>query len=235
MRAIIVAAGRGNRLRPLTDEKPKCLIEIAGKTILDRQLEWLNELGVDEVLVVTGHLEDQIRRAYGNQVKTISNPRFLQTNSLQSLWCAKDEFGNDFIYLHSDIIFDPDILKSQLRADYDRSLVIDAKTCDIEDMKVIISDGRLTSINKSIIPDQATGEFIGIARFRGAGVEELISAMNWCVRFAPADAYFELALERMIKEDMIINPVYTEGKPWIEIDFVEDLEKARQMYVGADA
>ena len=116
MKAVILAAGLGSRLSPVTQKMPKCLLEIGGKTIIERQLELLSSLGVKETVVVVGYLKEMIVDLIQDRAKIIENPDFSSTNSSYSLWLARKNLLGSFIHLNSDLIFDKEILSKLIKS-----------------------------------------------------------------------------------------------------------------------
>lgn len=230
MRVIIVAAGSGRRLMPLTKDSPKCLIELANRKIIDYTMDVLNDLNLEDIVMVVGHKSEKIRSYLGNKVKYVENKIYAKTNSMYSLWCARELFNNEFIYLHSDIIFEKDIVKRIINADASISLCVDEKKVDDEDMKVKVVNNNIVNINKGIPIEESKGEFIGIAKACGEGVNELQNALNVLVKDVNnMNAYFEFAVEYLASNGIPINPVYTNNEFYAEIDFKEDLDRVAEL------
>ncbi len=228
MKAVILAAGKGQRLYPYTKKTPKALLKINKKTILEHQLDNLKYAGITDVVVVTGYKKEQIENSAPN-ARFVYNENYVTTNSLYSLWIAKEELNDTFIYLHSDILFDKTILDGLIDAEGDFIISVEKKHCSDEDMKVKTENNSVKLIGKSIPPGEAFGEFTGIARFSKRGAEELVKALNKIMLREDADytLWFESVLNWLIEDDFEVKIVETQGKNWIEIDFTEDLEKAR--------
>ena len=177
MKIIILAAGRGTRLMPLTRNTPKPLIDIGnGYTLLERQLDGIMESGVvDEVILVIGYLSEQIEAKVkkihedGLKIKTIYNPFFDVSNNLISLWLAMSEMTTDFMITNGDNLFDPEIF-SELVSNHNNgiALAISKKEhYDTDDMKVSLSSGYLTEVNKTILTANTDAESPGLAIVKG--------------------------------------------------------------------
>src|SRR5215813_9648472 len=146
MKAVILAAGQGTRIRSVHGERPKCLIKVDDKTILDHQIEGLLGSGIDEIAIVVGYEKQQIIRHVQKRfrhraprIEFIENAAFAITNNMYSLWVAREWIGGDgFVCLNADVIFDREILKAALRTDALVSMIVDPEWRD-ETMKVIIS------------------------------------------------------------------------------------------------
>lgn len=247
MKAIIVAAGQASRLMPITNDKPKCLLEIGGKTIMQRQLEILRECGVNDIVVVTGYKKEMINYP---GVRYYENTDYENNNILSSLFYAQSEMDDDFVFSYSDIIFERSILEKLLQSEADISLVIDIDWLvhyqhryqhPIEEAELVTVEGdKIIKIGKSIItPEEAYGEFIGLARFTKKGAEILksnyIRAMN---QYHNRPFQQTASLKRAYLTDMIqelIDVGYTISNldikaGWVEIDTPEDLERAKSQF-----
>lgn len=247
MKAIIVAAGQASRLMPITNDKPKCLLEIGGKTIMERQLEVLRQCGIDDIVVVRGYKKEML--TYPN-IRYYENTDYENNNILSSLFYAQSEMDDDFVFSYSDIIFERSILEKLLQSEADISLVIDIDWLKhyqhryqhpIEEAELVtVEDDKIIKIGKSIIkPEEAYGEFIGLARFTKKGAEILrsnyIRAMNQYHNrpFQQTASLKKAYLTDMIQE--LIDVGYTISNldikaGWVEIDTPEDLERAKSQF-----
>ena len=234
MKAIILAAGAAQRLRPYTDNTPKCLIMVGAKTILEHQLDAIKSVGIKEVIIVVGYLKEQIisfaRKRYPDlSFKFITNADYASTNTIYSLWLTREEMlQDDFIYFNADVVFHPEILVRLLDNGYPSALAVDKKRCAEEEVKVIINDeGRITQIGKELDTSRAVGEFIGLARFGKSINSIFVDKLDESVKVNNVRAFFELALQNMA-ELVELYEVDVSDIPCIEIDFPEDLETARR-------
>jgi len=232
LKALIVAAGISSRLYPLTRELPKCLLEVGGKSIIRRSMDILRERGVKDICVVVGFKKEKIIKHLGDEVSYKFNPFYRMTNDMVSLWFGEDFVGEEeFLYLHSDLVYEPEILDKCLEADGDILLVIDKKACDEEDMKVRVEDGIVVESSKDIPLEEAYGEWIGIAKFSPYGGKKLFEEIEDILyeeeNFNLYDTY---AFTKMARKGIPIYPVLTEGRRWIEIDFIKELELARSWW-----
>ncbi len=228
MKAVVVAAGRGRRLGPLTDDVPKPLLGIGGTTILEHQLGNLADCGIDDIVIVTGYRADMIERLAGPDLTYIHNPFYETSNSLVSLWLARQQLEREFVYLHADIVFDSRILGDLIADPRDICLAIERKSCVEEDMKVRLRGDRVLEIGKSLDSAVADGEFTGLARFSRRGGDLLCQALDVIVRQGDLMLWFESAVQLLIDGGCPVHCLETDGRPWIEIDFPGDLEVARR-------
>src|SRR5213079_2134752 len=124
MRAVILAAGKGSRLEPTSGEAVKCLLDLGGITLIERQLGYLRASGITEIAVVVGFQAERIRRICGPEVEYVENPIFAETNSLYSLWLARQLFGNGFVVMNSDVFFHPQLLRDLLTVEYEDAILV---------------------------------------------------------------------------------------------------------------
>jgi L-glutamine-phosphate cytidylyltransferase len=230
MKGIILAAGRGLRLNGVTGNTPKCLLEIGGLTLLERQIQALRATGIDDIVVVTGYEAERVQRSCDSQIHFIENSRFDQTNSLYSLWLARHLLGKGFVVLNSDVLFHPQLLSDLITARYEDALLIGygdqlAARLGDEEMKVKIRGGCVVEISKSMNPQDADGENVGMVKFGASGARLLIEQMDALI----ADGCYRDWAPRAFGEFAMWHPLYaipTRGYPWIEIDFPKDYLKA---------
>ncbi len=242
MKAIILSAGQGKRLLPLTATRPKCLLPVRGKTLLEWQIDELKHCGVSRVTVVTGYsaekVEDLLRRRYGakKQVKTLFNGAYAKTDNLVSCWSARGEMTEDFILLNGDTLFQDVVLKSLLESPA-RPVTVAVShkdTYDADDMKVTLEGSRLVRIGKDIPANEFHGESIGMIRFLGEGPAMFLEAMETALRNPKAVKQWYLSvIDTMAGKGQ----VWTHSIPasaWCEVDYPTDLEDADRV-VGACA
>jgi choline kinase len=233
MQAVIVAAGRSSRLYPLTNETPKCLLEIAGISLIQRAINLLNVNGVRDIVVVVGFHHQKIRDALNQQVRFVFNPFFAQTNNMGSLWMAMASLKpGDFIYLHADVIFHERLMAKLVnrQAEGDIDLLVDFQSIDEEAMKVRVNHGRFIESSKEIPLEQAAGEWTGLARIAARGKQPLLAAMETILEQGGFQEYDTAAFNRLIRQGVSFGLAATDGLPWCEIDTPADLAKARKMF-----
>jgi choline kinase len=232
--AVIVAAGQASRLRPLTDNIPKCLLPVAGEPMLVRATRLLREAGVEQVAVVVGYRQEQVRAAVQDRCECIVNPFYPLCNNMGSLWFARRFVGDEpFVYLHGDVVFDPAILESAIaeasHSGDDMHLVTDFGPVDAEAMKVLTDEAKLlVDISKEVPLDAAAGEWIGMALVQGS--RRLFEVVEERLLGGDYDRYDATALVQLVKEGTRIRCVPTKGRPWREIDFAQDYETARRLF-----
>ena len=156
MKAVILAAGIASRLRPLTNDRPKCLLEIGGKCLLQRSFDGLIQNGITEFVVVTGYLHEQIEAFLNNRYQEVSityiyNEQYASTNNIYSLWLARPEVeGKEMLLLDSDILFDPQIVARLLASEHQDILALNNHPLGEEEMKIVPDgEGKVKEISKT--------------------------------------------------------------------------------------
>ena len=228
-RAIILAAGGGGRLRPLTDDRPKGLLEVAGRAIVEHQIACLRWAGMEEIALVTGHGADKVRERLGDAVTYYHNDRYRETNSLYSAWVARAFGRRGCLILNSDVLFSPRLLERLLSAPHGDGLLIDLRA-DLgeEEMKMMVDgDGRVRQISKNLDPAQADGENVGIVRLSRMGAERFFEVGDRMTREHEWNHWVPFAVDQICASHPFF-AVSTGDIPWIEIDYLHDLKRARE-------
>ena len=249
MKAIILAAGRGSRLGEYGRDRPKCQVELAGMTLIDRQLATLRGCGISDIVLVTGYQSEMLSLP---GVRTVHNPDWAETNMVETLFRAAPLFGDDVIVAYADIVYEPPVLRSILDSRHEISVVIDLSwraywemrigdpLADAESLRVA-DDGTIVEIgNKPGSVDEIEGQYIGLMRFRGTGVKTLRNAYahlgkvrrSWMADRPVTKAYMTDLLMEMILTNHAVHAVPIQGG-WLEIDTADDYEKARAMVVDS--
>ncbi len=237
MKAIILAAGRGTRLYPYTYDKPKCLLDIGGISILEHQINQIRDCGINEVVIVVGfgfeRVEDFLRNydSLGMRINTLYNPFYQSTNSLVSLWIARGDFDEDVVVMNGDDVYEIGVLDNALSVrDEKICLPIKRRTSyESEDMKVIIDDGRITKISKEISNGETSAESVGIRVFRDMGVELLKRAVEEEMRNPGAEGkWYISSIHRLISKGYTIKPLDIGELYWMDVDCPLDLFRARK-------
>ena len=236
MRVIVLAAGKGERLRPLTEHIPKCLIELRpGLKLIDLQLRAMSSVGaVDNAVFIVGYRGDQVEEYLKGWTKfpvtTFYNPFFDMSNDLVSLWCAT-RFMEDgpFIVLNGDDVFSASVMENLSTAEGDICTVIDRKPAyDADDMKILVEGGLLRRLSKEIPVEEATGENIGMIRFQGEGPALLVEALNAIVMTPEhRPLHWLSAVQWIIDRDTPVTLSECKPEDWAEIDFHVDLHQVQ--------
>ena len=229
-RGVILAAGLSTRLRPLTDDKPKCLLQMGPKSILDWQLESLISIGVQEVVMVVGYRQEMIQSHIqlhfpDLKVDYVVNPDYATTNTLFSLRHALEAYHGDFYYLNADVVFDEEILKRLATGMDGGFLAIDCKQCREEEVKVMVHGSTIDEIGKHLNPELCYGEFIGVAKFAGSFADKFRETVFQEAVPGNEMRFFEHALDVMRDKSQLVAVDIT-GLPCVEVDFPEDYDYA---------
>lgn len=233
MKAVILAAGRGTRIRSVHGERPKCLIEVDNSTILDHQLDALSIVGINEVAIVVGYEKEQIiahvnARLLTQRIHFIDNPGFAITNNIYSLWLALDWLrGDSFVVLNADVIFDPEILGLAVRPHAPISMIVDPLWRD-ETMKVIVADDHVIRMSKKISREEFSGTYIGITVFSKSIQTRFFRKMEDVIAAGSVNEFFNVAVQELASEGVSVGYTSTDGLPWAEIDDPVDLMFAQQ-------
>jgi choline kinase len=248
MRAIIIGAGRGQRLMPNTENAPKCFAEVQGKRILDWILEALREGGVDEICFIGGYLIEAVRDAYP-EFTFRDNTDWPNNNILESLLYAEDLMDEPFLTTYSDILYTPRLVGQLLESRHDISLGIDTDWVEHyrprsqhpphDAEKVRVTDGRVTRVHRDVAAQDAYGEFIGVAKFSALGASQLREHYHRCrAAFAGRpfreaavfeQAYLIQLLQDMLEQGLSMAHADTPGH-YREIDTQQDLDLAQDLW-----
>lgn len=254
-KAIVIAAGRGRRLIPYTDEMPKCLVPVDHRSIAQIQLEAMRAHGIEDVVFIRGYLGEVLEARAGElaPVRFVDNRDWQDNNILESLFCAGAELDGPVLLTYSDIIFTPEVVGRLMASDGDIALVIDRDFRDVyqgrtdhplEEAEVADLDdsGAVANVGKRALPaERAWGEFIGLARLSAAGaalfretwaalLERYQGRADQPFERAPTfrQAYLTDLLQHLINAGQRVEPVPIRGS-WREIDTVQDLQRARAL------
>lgn len=231
MKAVILAAGVGKRLWEVTQYRPKCLIEIGGRSLLHRYLESLAAVGIRRVEIVVGYKQEMIRAAVeqdacGVKVTFLVNEQF-HRGSISSLWIARTAFDDDTVVMDADVLFHQEILRRLVSSPSENALLMDETVKQTgEECMVVVSGGRVIALTKNM-PEQYdyAGEGVGFLRIRHADTPRVVSSLRDYIDRESWDMEYEDAL-RQYFQDVRVGHERIGGLPWTEIDFIEDVQKA---------
>lgn len=236
MKVIILGAGQGKRLLPLTAEVPKALLDIGGRSLIGRQIDAFAACGIDDFVVVTGYAAPRVDEALAAiarekkiTIRTLFNPFFSVADNLASCWMARAEMTGDFIQVNGDNVFRSDLVTRLLEAPVAPvTVAINHKPAyDGDDMKVMIDNGRLTEIGKTLPIETVDAEAIGFYVFRGEGPRAYVDTLERSMRDAASlKQWFPSAIGKLAKT-IEVATVACDGLQWCEVDFPVDLQQAR--------
>jgi choline kinase len=239
LKALIIGAGQGRRLLPLTETEPKALLDIGGKSILEWQVEALVPNGVTEIVFLAGFNLPAVERKLEHLSRLWPQARFCATynpfygvaDNLATCWMARSEMDGDFLLLNSDTLFSPGVLQQFLSSPTAPiSLAIDAKPrYDDDDMKVELDGSRLVDIGKTLPQDRVHGESIGMLLFREDGPVRFVDSLNAAMAEPQGLRQWYLSVIAALAGETTVQAVSIAGQAWCEIDYPVDVKHARQM------
>ena len=239
MKVIILSAGQGRRLLPLTAGMPKCGVEISGRSILEWQLQEIARCDVDEVVVVSGfhaeYVDEMVAKLTMVPVRTLHNPFFDASDNLGTCWVARHEMHGEFIILNGDTLFEAGVMQKLLASEVDApiNLVTDGKgDYDDDDMKVVVADGRLQRVGKKLGTDAVNGESIGMMAFRDSGPSLFVETIEALMRTDRGLKLWYLSAIDGLAQQGNVSVCDIHGLSWCEIDDRDDLDRANAV-VGA--
>ena len=247
MNAIILAAGMSSRLRPVTSDKPKCMLKLFNETILERQIKIFRNYNINDITIVTGYRSEVIDISNVNYVK---NENYETTNINESLFCALEPSNGPILVTYSDIVFEQKIIQRMLEITDGIRLAVDLdwkkhyqnRTMHTlsEAENVLVENGRILQIRKNIpksSQNQQIGEFLGIMTLSSDHVKILLDRYSYLKNnhigtfhnsSSLSNAYITDMLQEIINYGINVNPVFTQGR-WCEIDTPEDLKNAEKL------
>jgi choline kinase len=242
MKAIILSAGQGSRLGHMVDDRPKCLIDFNGRTLLDRQLDTLEANGVHEAVVVTGFHDELVqqaiaRRCGGPKVRTVFNPFYKVADNTGSLYMARVELSGDCLVWNGDTLVSKALMAKVVgNARNGICVTIDRKAegYDDDDMKVVEDGGRLKAIGKRI-SQGVNAESIGLLAFRAGGAEQFREAIEAAMRTPEGTTIWYLRVINRIAQSGDVWTLDISGEEWGEVDFPPDVDNARALTARWDA
>jgi choline kinase len=231
MKAIILAAGVGKRFGGSVVEHPKCLLDLDGRTLLDRMLDALNEVGVREITVVVGHLANQVEAAVAGRagVSTVFNPEF-RKGAILSLWTARKSLEGDVLIMDADVLFPVEMLRRLVESPSPNCFLMDTSAAnDGEAQMLMARGGRVFDITRGLRGDyDACGESIGFLKLGADGSRTLRDLLQRALAEGQDGIEHEEVYPTLMRE-CEIGYVTADDLLWLEIDFPEDVERARQL------
>ena len=236
MIGVILAAGMAKRLRPLTDTKPKCLLEVGKRTLLERTVDAMHQAGITEFLVVTGYRGEMIREFLTTRypqftIHYMDNVDYEHNNNIYSLWMACQKVrGCDFLLMDSDILCDPAAVV-RIAQEQTSALAVNRHELGEEEMKVVVdTNNRITEISKTCSPEAAMGESVGIEKITADYCEALARELDQMIlQEGLIDIFYERAFERLIPQGHTFKVVDTTHYFSYELDTPEDFQRAQEL------
>jgi len=237
--AVILVAGIGSRLRPITDDRPKALVDIGGETILGRAVRQLASYGVRKIVLATGYREDAVRAAMVGSpvaVEYCRNPEFDRTQNSVSLALCRSALGSDaFFKLDGDVVFQRQVLERLDASSSELAVAVDSgRMLDAEAMKVTVSGTDISAFGKGIGLAESSGESIGIERIAASRSTTLFDALDAAIGAGETNLYYEDVYSRLIATGALrAEAIAVADLPWTEVDDFSDLERARELVASS--
>lgn len=235
MKAVILAAGLGSRLRPITDEVPKCMVPVNGIRIIDKQIDNLLQNEISEIYVVDGYkaeiLASHLKEIYP-QVHIVSNPRYSETNNMYSLYLtAQYVKGDEFLLMNSDVYYDSNIISGMLKGSDLSKIACDKSGYMEESMKITLEGDKINHISKKISSKEHYAVSIDVYRISKRDSELLFKEIEETILVRKDEnSWTEVALDNIFENANFI-PYVIEGR-WFEIDNHDDLHRAEDIFKG---
>ena len=226
--AVILAAGSGLRIRPVSNGTPKCLLPVGGQTLLEHHITVLNDVGIDQICVVVGYGAQHIQALVGQTCHCIHNARYAETNSLYSLLLTREWVKGPFVLMNGDVLAHPDIYHRVLSMGGSALAYDSSSGHDSEHMKVRLQHRLVHGLGKDLPPEQSCGENVGILQFDRDAASPLFDAADSVIAERGERCWAPAAVDRLA-QSRPIRAVDICGLPWTEIDFPEDLSNAQSV------
>ena len=237
MKALILASGLGVRLNPLTEIRPKCLVKVLDKTILDYQLNALYENNIKDVVITTGHLEDKIvsfTTKYKNKFNftLVHNAIYDKTNYIYSIYKAKEELNDDIILIHGDLVFDNQVLTELLKSQHENSVIIEKNNQPQNDFKAACENNKITEISVNLFKKNC--HFLApLYKFSKNGFSKWMDKIEEYVNQNQVTCYAENALNELLGKEIDLHAVYIKNWLCMEIDNVDDLKAVQKRLLNS--
>jgi len=242
MKAVILAAGQGTRLRPLTNHLPKCLVQVHRKPLLQYQLESLQQAGIQHCVIVVGYLGDMVQRHFGPKfgnvrITYVTNEIFNHTNNIYSLWVARQELNDDILLLEGDLLFEEGLLGDIIRSPYTDVAVVDRFNPSMNGTVILAQDGLSTSM---ILKTQQSADFdyrnalktVNIYAFsRETLAQQFLPILDQYIDHGLTSEFYEAVISHLIARGDLQMAVHLTGnRMWTEIDTEDDLRQAERLF-----
>lgn len=233
MKALILASGTAQRLKPLTASIPKCLVKVNDESILERLLRQFSQAGIKEVVVTTGPFADKISDAVAPfsgrlKIALVQNERYDRTNYIYSIYKAKEELTGDILLAHGDLVFEDSVLAALLAANHKNGVIVRKDYRPEKDFKAQINDDRIIRISTKLEGQDA--HFLApLYRFCREDFQLWLAKITEYVNRQDVGCYAENALNELLPAQIALHPVYIKAEICLEIDDFADLEEGKKL------
>ncbi|MGY8764874.1 MAG: phosphocholine cytidylyltransferase family protein [Fidelibacterota bacterium] len=222
MKAIIMAAGVGKRLQALNINKPKCLITVQNETLIRRSVNLLVNKGISDITVIVGFMADLIRNELNNDVAYFENPDFQSTNSIKSLWYAKDLLEDNVLLLNGDLYYEHGILDYAINQTNPVVMLADSTRIDNADYRFSFSGDQINQFGKHLTNHETDGEYVGIVRIDQSFIKTFKQALEEMITSGKSNIWWEEVLYSFIEKRIPIHYFDVAGTFWSEVDNLQD-------------
>ena len=222
MKAIIMAAGVGRRLQALNINKPKCLITVQNETLIRRSVNLLVNKGISDITVIVGFMADLIRNELNNDVAYFENPDFQSTNSIKSLWYAKDLLEDNVLLLNGDLYYEHGILDYAINQTNPVVMLADSTRIDNADYRFSFSGDQINQFGKHLTNHETDGEYVGIVRIDQSFIKTFKQALEEMITSGKSNMWWEEVLYSFIEKRIPIHYFDVAGTFWSEVDNLQD-------------
>lgn len=235
MKAIILAAGIGSRMLPLTKDTHKCLLKINNEPIIRNQINQLSRAGISDITLVGGYKFDLVKDYLRDEVEYAFNPFYETTNSVVSLWLAVQNIDSDILIINSDVIFDEELVKKMCDVDSEISVAISKNWSDERGYKAEIINNFVVNMSMDIEKNKIDGEYAGMIFVKQSQLQKLKDKSESLLLDKKFNIWFEDMIVELIKDGAKAKSVEVNPEKWYELDTVEELEYARNKFLKAGA
>jgi choline kinase len=232
VRVFILVAGVGTRISRLAQGRPKCLLEVGGRTLISQMVDRLNRRGLKDITLVTGFKQELVRGELGGRVNYRHNPFFHVTNSIASLWFARDLLEDDTIVTNGDLFYEDQLLDALLRDPREVVMLADSSRIADADYRFRLEGERIVGYGKEIPNSQTDAEYVGMALIRRPFIGRFRDRLERLVDTQNTGMWWEDALYSFIPEGVPIYHRDVAGTFWAEVDYVEDYERILKWLSG---
>ena len=231
MQAVILAAGRGQRLAPLTEHLPKCLVPIEGEPLISHQIRALRKGGIQKIYVVVGSHKEKIQEFLKEEgdIQRIENPEYQTTNIIMSFWYALGAIvpEEDLIVMAGDVLFEDSIIGGLLQqVEGELTLCVAKKRCFDEEVKVVLEESRIVQLGKRLDPKSAYGEFLGVFKAKREVLKDIRQVVDEMIALKETQGYLFDMINRLIEEKKrTVKAFEIKDALWEDIDILEDIER----------
>ena len=222
MKAIIMAAGAGKRLQALNINKPKCLITVGGETLIRRSVNLLINKGISDITVIVGFMAHLIRNELSNDVAYFENPDFHSTNSIKSLWYARDLLEDNVLLLNGDLYYEHSILDYAINQTNAVVMLADSTRIDNADYRFSFSDDQIDQFGKHLTNQETDGEYVGIVRIDQCFIKTFKQTLEEMITAGKSNIWWEDVLYSFISKQVPIHFFDVAGTFWSEVDTLQD-------------